>query len=80
MRPAHRKPAPPNHTPRKGRLAPYDRAAERQAIRHRNIDLEVAEGIIAIHNASVALSNNMLHAALRPDGMPEANPLNSVSA
>lgn len=76
MRPAQRRPAPPNHTPRKGRLAPYEKAAERRAAHQVEIDL--AEGLLNIAAASMSLTNHMYHEVLRDQGMPEANPLNVV--
>lgn len=77
MRPAHRRPAPPLHTPRVGRLAPYDRATERRAAR---LELDMVDATTAIAAASMSLTNHMYHEVVRDQAMPEANPLNSVLA
>lgn len=77
MRPATRT-GPPLHTTRRGRLAPYDKAAERRAAH--NIELDLADGIMAIAAASMSLTNHMYHEVLREQGMPEANPLNVENA
>lgn len=76
MRSARRTPGPPLHTTRKGRLAPYDAAAERRAAH--NLQLDLAEGSLAIAAASMSLTNHMYHEVLRDQEMPEANPLNAV--
>lgn len=80
MRPAHRQPSPPAHTTRKGRLAPYNAAAERQRVQTLDRELALAEGMVAISSVSLSLTNHIYHEVLREQGMPEANPLNSVQA
>lgn len=76
MRPAYRKPSPPNHTPRKGRLAPYDRAGERQAVGNIDRELALAEGMVAISQASLSLTNHIYNEMVRDNTMPDPNPLN----
>lgn len=80
MRPAHRKPSPPPHVPRKGRLAPYDRPAERQASLTLAHSITIAEAHVALATASMSLTNHIYNEMLRDNGFPEANPLNSVQA
>lgn len=76
MRVARRTPGPPAHTTRRGRLAPYNTASERRAAH--SVDLDLADGIMAISAASMSLTNHMYHEVVREQGMPQANPLNML--